>query len=532
MRVTNLMMNSNMLNNINKNKADLSKKFDQYATGQKIQRPSEDPVVAVRSLKYRSQLTELEQYYGKNIPDAASWMDITESALDNINSLLTNMNSYCVQGATDTLEVEDRNSIAETLEQYKEQIYQCLNTDYAGRYVFAGYRTDTPLQFDEKTISTTYTITEPLTKNNIDRISYVAGGATYAEGKTADDYTSIDETPKLLETYRLRLAYGSTDNLKKLTYTDEAGTVHALYDAEGTPTTAAGFTFTEINSTDSTDPYTVTDDEIRYIKDTGEIILGNNAFKAFNGSTNISVEYQKTTFNEGDLKPEFYYDCTATTYEMGSDGNYVTDALGNKVVEKTVEYKVPSDQNIYYEINFGQNLKVNTMANETMDTTIEREIDEILASIAEVGAVEEKLANVELMLEDKSRTDLDALEKLKEQIETELVLKKTVMQEKFSNGITATKTVQNGETYITETGETKQKGVSIAATSLGSRYKRLQLTEERLLEQKTSFTELLSSNESVELEDAIINYNSAQVTYNASLSAAGKVVQNSLLDFL
>ena len=87
MRVTNLMMNSNMLNSINKNKEDLSKKFDQYATRQKIQRPSEDPVVAVRSLKYRSQLTELEQYYGKNIPDATSWMDITESALDNINSL-------------------------------------------------------------------------------------------------------------------------------------------------------------------------------------------------------------------------------------------------------------------------------------------------------------------------------------------------------------------------------------------------------------------------------------------------------------
>lgn len=530
MRVTNLMINSNMLNSINKNKADLSKKFDQYSTGQKIQRPSEDPVVAVRSLKYRSQLTELEQYYGKNIPDATSWMDITESALENINSLLTNMNSYCVQGSTDTLEVEDRNSIAETLEQYKDQIYQCLNTDYAGRYVFAGYRTDTPLQYDEKTIDTTYTITEPLTHNDIDRISYVTGGAVYGAGKTADDYASTDQTPKLLETYRLRLAYGSTDGLEKLTYTDDAGTVHSLYDKAGGA--ANGFTFTEINTTDSTDPYTVTDDEIRFIKDTGELILGNNAFKALNDSKSISVEYQKTTFNTGDLKPEFYYDCTATSYKMGSDGNYVLDASNNKIPEKTVDYKTPSEQNIYYEINFGQNLKVNTMANETLDTTIGREIDEILASITEVEAVEEKLANVELMLEDKTRTDLDALEKLKEQIETELVLKKTVMQEKFSNGITATKRVQNGETYITESGETKQKGVNIAATSLGSRYKRLKLTEDRLLEQKTSFTELLSNNESVELEDAIINYNAAQVTYNASLSAAGKVVQNTLLDFL
>ena len=530
MRVTNLMMNSNMLNSINKNKEDLSKKFDQYATRQKIQRPSEDPVVAVRSLKYRSQLTELEQYYGKNIPDATSWMDITESALDNINSLLTSMNEYCVQGSTDTLEVVDRNSIAETLEQYKEQIYQCINTDYAGRYVFAGYRTDTPLQYDKKTIDTTYTITEPLTKNDIDRISYVTGGAAYVEGNTADDYASLVNTPKLLETYRIRLAYGSTDGLEKLTYTDTDGNVQNLYDrVDGV---AAGFTFSEINSTDSTDPYTVAEDEIRYIKDTGEIILGNNAFKALNGSKNISAEYKKTTFDTGDLKPEFYYDCSATTYEMDSTGNYALDGNGDKIVKKTVDYKAPSDQNIYYEINFGQNLKVNTMANETLDTTIGREIDEILASITEVQAVEEKLANVELMLKDKTRTDLDALEKLKEQINTELVLKKTVMQEKFSRGITTTKTVQNGENYITEAGETKQKGVSIAATSLGSRYTRLKLTEDRLLEQKTSFSELLNKNETVDLEDAIINYNSAQVTYNASLSAAGKVVQNTLLDFL
>lgn len=530
MRVTNLMMSSNMLTSINKNKEDMSKKFDQYSTGQKIQRPSEDPVVAVRSLKYRSQLTELEQYYDKNIPDAKSWMDITETALDNINSLLTNMSSYCVQGSTDTLEVTDRNSIAQTLTQYKDQIYQCLNTDYAGRYVFSGYRTDTALLYEEKTIDTTYTITEPLTGNNIDRISYVRGGATYTAGATAADYASTANTPELLETYRLRLAYGDTDGLDKITYVDSTGTTQTLYDSSNP--SASVFTFSEVNSTDVADPYTVGVDEVRFIKDTGEIIIGDNAFQELNDSSNISVEYKKTTFDTGDLKPEFYYNCTAVTYQMDGSGNYVLDGLGNKIVEKTVDYLAPSSQDIYYEINFGQNLKVNTMANETLDSTIERQINEILSSITDVQAVEAKLDNVELMLEDKSRTDLDALKKLKEQIETELLLKKTVMQEKFSNGIAATKTVQNGETYITEEGETRQRGVNIAATSLGSRYTRLELTEDRLLDQKTSFTELLDNNESVELEEAVINYNSAQVTYNASLSAAGKVVQNTLLDFL
>ena len=55
MRVTSKMMTTNMLNNINRNKNNMSILGNQYSTQQKIQRPSEDPVVAVRSLKYRSR---------------------------------------------------------------------------------------------------------------------------------------------------------------------------------------------------------------------------------------------------------------------------------------------------------------------------------------------------------------------------------------------------------------------------------------------------------------------------------------------
>ena len=65
MRVTNMMMNTGMLNNIMSNKSDMSKKFDQYTTGQKIQKPSEDPVIAIRSLKYRANLTQIGQYLEK-----------------------------------------------------------------------------------------------------------------------------------------------------------------------------------------------------------------------------------------------------------------------------------------------------------------------------------------------------------------------------------------------------------------------------------------------------------------------------------
>ena len=81
MRVTSQMLTTNMMNNVNRNKINMNKKGDRYATGQAIQKPSDDPVVAVRTLKYRSQLTKIDQYLKTNIPEALSWMEITEEAL-------------------------------------------------------------------------------------------------------------------------------------------------------------------------------------------------------------------------------------------------------------------------------------------------------------------------------------------------------------------------------------------------------------------------------------------------------------------
>ena len=85
MRITNKMMTNNMMGNINKNKINMSNLENQYSTGKKIQRPSDDPIVTVRALKLRTNLSELKQYYEKNIPDAMSWMDVTESSLTTVN---------------------------------------------------------------------------------------------------------------------------------------------------------------------------------------------------------------------------------------------------------------------------------------------------------------------------------------------------------------------------------------------------------------------------------------------------------------
>ena len=51
MRITNKMMTNNMLHNINTNKNNMSNLENKYASGMEIQKPSDDPIVAVRALK-------------------------------------------------------------------------------------------------------------------------------------------------------------------------------------------------------------------------------------------------------------------------------------------------------------------------------------------------------------------------------------------------------------------------------------------------------------------------------------------------
>ena len=91
MRITNKIMQKNNLANINTNKVYQDKLSTQMSTQKKVNRPSDDPVVAIRALRLRGSVTEVTQYYSKNIPDAESWLSVTEDGLKNLSDIVTNM---------------------------------------------------------------------------------------------------------------------------------------------------------------------------------------------------------------------------------------------------------------------------------------------------------------------------------------------------------------------------------------------------------------------------------------------------------
>ena len=167
MRITNQMMTNNCFHNLMTNYSRLNKLNNQYTSQKKITRPSEDPVVAVRALKFRTTCSELEQYLKKNIPDANNWMEVTEGSLDNIIGRLGEIRTQCTYGATDTLSTDNRQSILSMIEGFKNTIVAEGSTNIAGRYIFTGYKTDTDLVFKEETAQE-YSITEKFTCNDFE----------------------------------------------------------------------------------------------------------------------------------------------------------------------------------------------------------------------------------------------------------------------------------------------------------------------------------------------------------------------------
>ncbi len=147
MRVTQMMLANNSLSYINQGYNRLGKLQDQLNTGKKITRPSQDPVVAMKGMRYRTQVTEVEQFK-RNLGEAYSWMDTAESALDQATETLKRIRELAQDAANDSKTASERANIAKEIEQLREHIQSIANTKNSNKYIFNGTNTTNPPVLD------------------------------------------------------------------------------------------------------------------------------------------------------------------------------------------------------------------------------------------------------------------------------------------------------------------------------------------------------------------------------------------------
>ena len=140
MRITNKIMHNNSIYNINNNKVSEDTINTQIATGKKINRASDDPVIAIRALRLRSNVSQLTQYSKKNAEDAASWLKVTEDALGTVTDVLTAMISEANKAANTYKELPDFKTMITELDALSREYYATGNEDYAESCCLCGKR--------------------------------------------------------------------------------------------------------------------------------------------------------------------------------------------------------------------------------------------------------------------------------------------------------------------------------------------------------------------------------------------------------
>ncbi len=517
MRVTNKMIMNNASSNINSTKECVNTRNKQMTSQKKIDRPSDDPVVAVRSLRLSTTLSQVTQYYSKNIPDATSWIEVTETSLINIRSLLKDCKELANKGTNDTYNKDDRNTMLTQMEALQKQLFAEGNADYANRTVFTGYRTSANLTFTSEETTTAYTITQTLSiEKNMEDHRYYNGvnSMPTPEEEILATKNNPDKILDMTQTnyYRVRLNYDNIDSVvSPITINTTKKDASDTYD----PSTHELVSYAdETEWAKDQGGKIVPENTIVVIRETGDIILADDVAASLKEhKATFEVTYEKTGFKEGEIRPEYYYNCVKTHDEMD--------------VHTPITY-TKFDENgdrIYFDIEYtiaaNQTMNINTEACDAFTNDIQRDLTEMIDAVKNQIAAHDKYDKLKKMQGEsqfQSAEEQEWLEKWMDAVQKECDYFDDNVQKLFS----------------TEIGKitTYYDTISLAITDLGCKKDSLDLTGNRVGDQRETVQSLQSQNDDLDLSQIIIDYTAAYTAYQASLTAAGKLGDSTLLNYL
>ncbi|MDQ8734023.1 flagellar hook-associated protein FlgL [Paenibacillus sp. LHD-38] len=136
-RVTQSMMNTQLLRNISNNMGRMNNLQNQLSTGMKINKPSDDPVGITFALRYRSELDSNEQYV-ENVSSSLSMLEYTDTTIGQAGDIMQRTRELLVSGANGTLEKTSLDAIKVEISQLYNQMVEIGNSQFNGKQVFNG----------------------------------------------------------------------------------------------------------------------------------------------------------------------------------------------------------------------------------------------------------------------------------------------------------------------------------------------------------------------------------------------------------
>lgn len=250
-RITTAATGDRFLTNLQGTYRTLSSLQEQISSGQRVNRPSDDPLAAAQA---RLRQVDLDQIAAskKSAESATTWLSTTETALGNLSDILQRARELTVQGANSTYNQNQRDAIASELDQLAAQAKQLMAAKAGDAYVFCGTKTTTApynagsdaYQGDTNTVSrdvgNATTIAVTVTFGAIGGAATLNARSLIGEGATAND-------DRVLDTLETIAANMRTSNVGALGTTD-LRSLQANLDAVASARAAVGATQNRVDN--------------------------------------------------------------------------------------------------------------------------------------------------------------------------------------------------------------------------------------------------------------------------------------------
>lgn len=198
--------------------AQLERSAARLSSGRAWTRPSEDPGSAATALTMRSELTSLKSYQSV-AEDAQSRLNVTDSQLADVSSLVVRLKELAVGAATGTMNTAGRDATAQEMGQIRDQLVGLANARHLDQPLFAGYASTDAVANVSGTWTFTGSATETIVRSVSDSDSVqlnVTAAEVFKAGST-DAFTMIDNLVASLQandTVAIRNANDDLDSFR------------------------------------------------------------------------------------------------------------------------------------------------------------------------------------------------------------------------------------------------------------------------------------------------------------------------------
>jgi len=128
------------LNNV---RVENDKQLEQLATQKRIMKLSDDPAGVMKAVNLRDQLNQMDQFQ-KNLDFSKGYIEKTETAIQTLNDNLIRARELAVAMANDTNDEKSRQATSLEIKQIMQDCISLGNTQFNGRFIFGGFRNQTP----------------------------------------------------------------------------------------------------------------------------------------------------------------------------------------------------------------------------------------------------------------------------------------------------------------------------------------------------------------------------------------------------